>query len=161
SRDWSSDVCSSDLVAARHVRAKKSGFLTIISLLSILGVALSSFALCAVISIMGGFGVDLKTKILNNNANIRIESPDAGGFEYWREIVEKTSKMEGVAAAAPVAGGEVMASSTTTTAGVQLRGIENHSFRKVVDVPDHMEVGSFDFLDDPLKLRLLPPETPI
>jgi lipoprotein-releasing system permease protein len=148
-------------VAARHVRSRKSGFLTIISLLSILGVALSSFALCAVISIMGGFGVDLKTKILNNNANIRIESPDAGGFEYWREIVEKTSKMEGVAAAAPVAGGEVMASSSTTTAGVQLRGIENHSFRKVVDVPNHMEVGSFDYLDDPLKLRFLPPETPI
>src|SRR5690606_19373298 len=122
---------------------------------------LSSFALCAVISIMGGFGVDLKTKILNNNANIRIESPDAGGFEYWREIVEKTTKMEGVAAAAPVAGGEVMASSSTTTAGVQLRGIENRSFRKVVDVPDHMEVGSFDLLDDPLKLRLLPAETPI
>jgi lipoprotein-releasing system permease protein len=148
-------------VAARHVRSKKSGFLTIISLLSILGVALSSFALCAVISIMGGFGADLKSKILNNNANIRIESPDAGGFEYWREIVDKTTKMEGVAAATAVAGGEVMASSSTTTAGVQLRGIDTESFRKVVDVPNHMEVGSFDYLDDPLKLRVLPPETPI
>ncbi len=148
-------------VAARHVRSKKSGFLTIISLLSILGVALSSFALCAVISIMGGFGADLKTKILNNNANIRIESPDAGGFEYWREILEKTRNMEGVAAATAVAGGEVMASSSTTTAGVQLRGIDTKSFRKVVDVPNNMEVGSFDYLDDPLKLRLLPPETPI
>lgn len=148
-------------VAARHVRSKKSGFLTIISLLSILGVALSSFALCAVISIMGGFGADLKTKILNNNANIRIESPDAGGFEFWREIIDKTSAMDGVAAATAVAGGEVMASSSTTTAGVQLRGIHTQSFRKVVDVPNHMEVGSFDFLDDPLKLRVLPPETPI
>lgn len=148
-------------VAARHVRSKKSGFLTIISLLSILGVALSSFALCAVISIMGGFGADLKTKILNNNANIRIESPDAGGFEFWREIVDKTSAMDGVAAATAVAGGEVMASSSTTTAGVQLRGIHTQSFRKVVDVPNHMEVGSFDYLDDPLKLRVLPPETPI
>lgn len=148
-------------VAARHVRSRKSGFLTIISLLSILGVALSSFALCAVISIMGGFGADLKTKILKNNANIRIESPDAGGFEYWREIVEKTSAMDGIAAASAVAGGEVMASSSTTTAGVQIRGIHTQSFRKVVDVPNHMEVGSFDYLDDPLKLRVLPPETPI
>lgn len=148
-------------VAARHVRSRKSGFLTVISLLSILGVALSSFALCAVISIMGGFGVDLKTKILNNNANIRIESPDAGGFEYWREIVDKTAEMDGVAATTAVAGGEVMASSSTTTAGVQIRGIHTQSFRKVVEVPNHMEVGSFDYLDDPLKLRVLPPETPI
>ena len=37
-------------VAARHVRADKSGFLTVISILSIAGVAISSFALCAVVS---------------------------------------------------------------------------------------------------------------
>lgn len=148
-------------VAARHVRAKKSGFLTIISLLSILGVAISSFALCAVISIMGGFGADLKTKILNNNAHVRIESPDAGGFQYWREMLDSVRMSQGVAAATAVAGGEVMASSSTTTAGVQLRGIDTTSFGAVVDVPNNMEVGSFDYLDDPLKLRNLPPDTPI
>lgn len=148
-------------VAARHVRAKKSGFLTAISLLSILGVALSSFALCAVISIMGGFGVDLKTKILNNNANIRIESPDAGGFEYWREILDEARLTPGIVAATPTAGGEVMASSSTTTAGVQIRGIDITSFGAVVDVPQNMEVGSFDYLAEPLKLALLPPDTPI
>lgn len=148
-------------VAARHVRSKKSGFLTVISALSILGVALSSFALCAVISIMGGFGADLKNKILDNNANIRIESPDAGGFEYWREILDEVRVTSGVTAATPVAGGEVMASSTTTTAGVQLRGIVTQSFGAVVNVPQHMEVGSFDYLDEPLKLRFLPPDTPI
>lgn len=148
-------------VAARHVRAKKSGFLTAISLLSILGVALSSFALCAVISIMGGFGVDLKTKILNNNANIRVESPDAGGFEYWREILDEVRLTKGVVAASATVGGEVMASSSTTTAGVQIRGVDISSFGAVVDVPQNMEVGSFDYLGDPLKLAVLPPDTPI
>lgn len=148
-------------VAARHVRAKKSGFLTIISLLSIVGVMISSFALCAVISIMGGFGADLKSKILNNNANIRVESPDSGGFEYWRDMLDNVRTTPGIAAATPVAGGEVMASSSTTTAGVQLRGIETRSFGAVVDVPESMRVGSFDYLDDPVKLRFLPPGTPI
>lgn len=148
-------------VAARHVRAQKSGFLTVISLLSILGVALSSFALCAVISIMGGFGADLKTKILDNNANIRVHSPDSGGFEFWREILDEIRVIPGVVAASPAAGGEVMASSSTTTAGLAVRGIDTQSFGAVVDVPEHMEVGSFDYLDDPLGLRMLPPETPI
>ena len=148
-------------VAARHVRAKKSGFLTIISLLSIVGVMISSFALCAVISIMGGFGADLKSKILNNNANIRVESPDSGGFEYWQEMLDSVRITPGIAAATPVAGGEVMASSSTTTAGVQIRGIDTNSFGAVVSVPDSMRVGSFDYLDDPLKLRFLPPGTPI
>ena len=42
-----------------------------------------------------------------------------------------------------------------------MRGIDTGSFAAVVDVPRNMEVGSFDFLDDPLRLRLLPPQTPI
>src|SRR5690606_32542443 len=66
-------------VAVRHVRARKSGFLTVISGLSILGVLLSSLALCVVISIMGGFGADLKRKILGNNAHVRIDAKKPGG----------------------------------------------------------------------------------
>jgi lipoprotein-releasing system permease protein len=62
-----------NFVAARHVRADKSGFLTVISILSIAGVFISSLALCAVVSIMGGFGADLKNKILGNNAHISID----------------------------------------------------------------------------------------
>lgn len=148
-------------VAARHVRSKKSGFLTVISLLSIAGVAISSLALCCVVSIMGGFGADLKEKILDNNAHIRIESPDAGGFEYWREILDEVRLVPGVSAATPVAGGEVMASSSTNTAGMLLRGVDTETFDSAVDVPQHMEVGSFEYLDDPLELRMLPPDTPI
>jgi lipoprotein-releasing system permease protein len=49
-------------VAVRHVRSQKSGFLTVISILSIAGVGVSSLALCAVVSIMGGFGADLKAE---------------------------------------------------------------------------------------------------
>jgi lipoprotein-releasing system permease protein len=55
----------------------------------------------------------------------------------------------------------VMASSSTDTAGMVLRGIDTASVGAVVDIPRHMEVGSFALLDDPLKLRLLPENTPI
>ena len=74
-------------LAIRHVRASKSGFLTVISILSMAGVAVSSFALCAVISIMGGFGADLKRKILGNNAHIKLETGTVGGFEGWKEVL--------------------------------------------------------------------------
>jgi lipoprotein-releasing system permease protein len=148
-------------VAVRHVRSKKSGFLTVISGLSILGVCLSSFVLCCVVSIMGGFGADLKEKILNNNAQIRVELPHAGGFDFWRQVLDEVRATPGVFAATPIAQGEVMASSSTDTAGMVLRGIETESLPAVIDIPSHMEVGSFDLLDDPLKLRLLPADTPI
>src|SRR6185436_9627056 len=75
-------------VGARHVRATKSGFLTVISVLSMAGVAVSSCALCSVTSIMGGFGADLKRKILNNNAHILVDVTRPGGFGHWQDKID-------------------------------------------------------------------------
>ena len=148
-------------VAARHVRAQKSGFLTVISLLSISGVGVSSFALCAVVSIMGGFGADLKHKILGNNAHVRIEAKHIGGFEHWRDLLDDMRLAKGVRAATPVAGGEAMASSSSNTAGVNLRGIDTVTIGTVIDLLQNIEVGKFAYLDDPKKLASLPPDEPI
>lgn len=153
-------------VAARHVRSKKSGFLTIISLLSILGVAISSFALCAVISIMGGFGADLKQKILNNSAQIRIQTSATGGFDRYEELLTAVRGIPGVVGATPIVGGEVMASSAMTTAGVILRGVDPKTIGTVIDVPKTMaasevRLGGFEYLSDPLALRNLPENAPI
>jgi len=148
-------------VAARHVRAQKSGFLTVISLLSISGVGVSSFALCAVVSIMGGFGADLKHKILGNNAHVKIEAKRIGGFEHWRDLLEDLRLVKGVRAATPVAGGEAMASSSSNTAGVMLRGIDTVTIGTVIDLLQNIEVGKFAYLDDPKKLAKLPPDEPI
>ncbi len=148
-------------VAARHVRSEKSGFLTVISLLSMGGVGLSSLMLCCVVSIMGGFGADLRTKILNNNAQVRVESVDGGTFEYWREALNQVRVQQGVVAATPVVAGEVMASSSTNTAGMMVKGIEPDSIAAVIDVPAHTEVGSFKYLSDPEALAQIPADTPI
>src|SRR5690606_5661130 len=148
-------------VAARHVRAHKSGFLTVISVLSIAGVGVSSFALCAVVAIMGGFGADLKRKILGNNAHVRIESVQAGGFDHWRGILDEVRLVPGVRAATPVASGEAMASSATNTAGVILRGVDPVTIGTVIDLIQNIEVGKFKYLEQPELLANLPPDEPI
>jgi lipoprotein-releasing system permease protein len=148
-------------IAARHVRSSKSGFLTVISILSIAGVAVSSLALCLVVSIMGGFGADLKRKILGNNAHIKIESIDGGGFQHYRDLLDEVRKVPGVRAATAVTGGEAMASSSSNTAGVLLRGIDPKSIGSVIDLVKNIEVGRFDYLTDTKKLARLPPEEPI
>jgi lipoprotein-releasing system permease protein len=144
-------------VATRHVRSGKSGFLTIISLLSITGVALSSLALCLVVSIMGGFGADLKRKILGNNAHIRVEAKRAGGFENWRSTLTAVRALyPRIEAATPVAGGEAMASSSSNTAGVIVRGVDPASIGTVIDLVDNIEVGQFEYLTDTHRLARLP-----
>ncbi len=148
-------------IASRHVRAHKSGFLTVISLLSIAGVALSAFSLCAVVSIMGGFGADLKRKILGNNAHVRVERRQGGGFEHWRPMLDEVRLAKGVRAATPVAGGEAMASSATNTAGVLLRGVDTVTIGTVIDLISNIEVGKFKYLEQPELLDKLSPDEPI
>jgi lipoprotein-releasing system permease protein len=143
-------------VAARHVRAGKSGFLTVISILSIAGVAISSFALCAVVSIMGGFGADLKAKILGNNSHISIDSGgDSAGFGDWDQILDTVRLVPGVRAATPVVAGEAMASSQSNTAGVLVRGVSPESIGQVIDLVQNIEVGKFEYLVHPEQLTAL------
>ncbi|WP_438042534.1 FtsX-like permease family protein [Sorangium sp. So ce128] len=147
-------------VAARHVRASKSGFLTVISVLSMAGVAVSSCALCSVTSIMGGFGADLKRKILGNNAHMVVDASRPGGFGNWDDKLTqvRVALAPYGGAATPVAAGEAMGSSASNTAGALVRGIDPDTIGQVIDLAKNIEVGSFDYLREPEKLTSLPPE---
>lgn len=144
-------------VAARHVRSQKSGFLTIISVLSICGVAISSCALSSVVSVMGGFSQDLKRKILGNNAHIVIDTTSAAPWADYEDTLAAVRKVPGVSGATPVVRGEVMASSASNLAGVVVSGIDPASINGVVDLTHNLEVGKLDYLEHPEQLTHLPP----
>ncbi|HVY49168.1 MAG TPA: ABC transporter permease [Minicystis sp.] len=149
------------LVGARHVRASKSGFLTVISVLSMAGVGLSSCALCSVTSIMGGFGHDLKRKLLANNGHIVVDVTRPGGFGDWHErmqAIQTALDTRGGGAATPVVGGDAMGSSASNTAGALVRGIDPETIGRVIDLKENIEVGKFDYLLNPEKLVEIPPD---
>jgi lipoprotein-releasing system permease protein len=145
-------------VAARHVRSQKSGFLTVISVLSICGVALSSCALSSVVSVMGGFSQDLKRKILGNNAHIVIDTVSQSAWGDYEDALARVRAVPGVAAATPVVSSEVMVSSPSNLAGVVVRGIDPTSIGNVIELLNNIEVGKFAYLEDPDKLRHLGPD---
>jgi lipoprotein-releasing system permease protein len=145
-------------VAARHVRSQKSGFLTVISVLSICGVALSSCAQSSVVSVLGGFSHDLRRKILGNNAEIVVDTESQVAWDGEADVLAKIRATPGVLAATPVVNAEVMVSSPSNLAGVLVRGIDPDSIGSVIDLVKNIEVGKFDYLVDPGKLLTLPPE---
>lgn len=157
--DWLERGGLTAFVGARHVRATKSGFLTVISVLSISGVAVSSCALCSVVSIMGGFGQDLKRKIQGNNAHIVVDLPaQLTGFADYEATLTRVKRVRGVRAATPVVAGEAMASSNANTAGVLLRGVDPSTIGQVIDLQRNIEFGRLDYLVDDARLARLPPE---
>lgn len=150
-------------IAARHVRAKKSGFLTLISTLSIFAVALASFSLSGAISVMGGFSADLKRKILGNNAHIVVDTTSQSGWGDYEPVLERVRAIRGVRGATAVVQGEVMASSASSLAGVVVHGIDLASIGDVIDLRKNVEApvkvaDKLAYLGDPELLRHLPPD---
>jgi lipoprotein-releasing system permease protein len=148
----------SSFVGARHVRSPKSGFLTVISVLSICGVSLSSCALSSVVSVMGGFSQDLKRKIIGNHAHITIDQESAAPWAGYDTVLNDVRLVPGVVAATPVVQTEVMVSSPSNLAGVIVHGIDPGSIGTVIELPKDIEVGKLSYLESPEKLLHLPPD---
>jgi lipoprotein-releasing system permease protein len=139
------------MVAARHLRAKKTGFLAASGTLSILAVAVSSCMLISVLSVMGGFRADLKKKILGSHAHIVIDRPFQE-LDEWEPILEQTRKTEGVVGATPFLQVEVMVSSLSNRAGAILRGIDPKTASDVTDLARNLTHGKLEYLEHPEKI---------
>ncbi|MDQ3032573.1 MAG: FtsX-like permease family protein [Myxococcota bacterium] len=139
------------LVAARMLRARKSGFLTAIGLLSVLAVSFSSCTLTTTLSVMGGFREDLQRKILGNNAHVVIDR-EYGTFEGWDPLLGRVREVEGVQGASPYVAGEVMVTSASNLGGAVLRGIDPTTIGDVTDLPRNMRHGRLEYLSDPERL---------
>jgi lipoprotein-releasing system permease protein len=151
----------SAFVAARHVRTKKSAFLSLISGLSIFAVALGSFSLSGAISVMGGFSADLKHKIIGNNAHIVVDTTGQAPWDDYEPTLARIRAVPGVVAATPVVRGEVMASSASNLAGVIVHGVDPESIGDVIDLRKNIEApvrvsDKLAFLQHPELLRDIP-----
>jgi len=142
------------LLAVRQLRARKSGFLTVISFLAFFGVGLASFGLCLTISVMGGFGNDLKRKILGNNAHVVIDR-ERDGFSNWRPLVDRIRRVPGVTSVTPLVQGEVMITSQTNLSGVILRGVEPDGGGSAANVRRELICGRMQYLIHPERLLTL------
>jgi lipoprotein-releasing system permease protein len=107
---------------------------------------------------MGGFSNDLKRKILGNNAHIVVDTVSQQPFADYGSVLERVRAVPGVVGATPVVSGEVMMSSPSNLAGVIVRGIDPDTIGAVIDLKNNIEVGKFQYLEDPELLRHIPPE---
>ncbi len=139
------------MVAARHLRAKKTGFLAASGTLSILAVAVSSCMLISVLSVMGGFRADLKKKILGNHAHIVVDQAFQE-LDDWQPLLQRTRETEGVVGATPFLQVEVMVSSLSNRAGAILRGIDPDTVSEVTDLAHNLTHGKLEYLQYPERI---------
>lgn len=129
-------------IALRYLMARrKQAFISVISLMSVLGVAIGVAALIVVLGVMNGMSKDLRDKILGVNAHLIIGSLETGISNYTI-LADEAEKVEGVVGATPFIYAESMISSRQSNKGVVLRGIDPESAARVLTIEDDMVEGT-------------------
>jgi lipoprotein-releasing system permease protein len=145
-------------VGLRYLRARRrAAFISLISLISLLGVTIGVATLNIVLAVMTGFEQDLRDKILGFNPHIVVVSY-GGPLSDDPAAVEKVRGVPGVVAAAPFVYGQAMLTVGRSAAGVVVRGIDPQAAGAVVDVERHLQSGSLAALGEPHKITLPPEE---
>src|SRR5579872_6466916 len=97
------------MIAARYLRAKrKESFISVISLFSLIGIALGVATLIIVMSVMNGFRVELLKSILGLSGHVTIQS-QMGNLSNYDAVAGRILKVPGVVRATPIVDGQVMA----------------------------------------------------
>jgi len=132
------------LVGLRYTAARKPGggnrFISFISLISMLGLALGVAALIVVLSVMNGFQKELRTRILGVASHAQVMGSD-GALDAWPAVVADVTRHPRVLAAAPYVQQQAMLSLGGQVKGVLVRGILPAEEEKVADFARHMKAG--------------------
>ena len=108
-------------LALRYLKPKRT-FLSIITLISVLGVMLGVTVLILVISVMTGFDRELRQKVIDFDAHILVSSEDV--LRDWRTLKTKIDNTPGVIATAPYIQGPVIAEFQNRRLAPLIRGID-------------------------------------
>ena len=132
-------------IGLRYLRAKKrSGFVSFISVISILGIAIGVTVLILVLSVVNGFQKDIRAQLLNIAPHAEVGYLQAQEGQSWQTLQQLFTDKKAVLASAPFVSGQALLANAGEVRGVQIRGILPEQEKKVVDYADKMLMGRFD-----------------
>src|SRR6185436_20164497 len=134
-------------LALRYLRPKRT-FVSVITLISVVGVMLGVAVLIIVISVMSGFDKELRDKILNFNAHLRI-SNSGDTIPDYPNLIRLLRNNPHVVGAAPAVVGQVLAETEPATgnplrAAPWIRGIDPRYETNVTMLHTSIVAGAFD-----------------
>lgn len=133
-------------IGLRYTRAeRKNGFISFISLISMIGLTLGVAVLITVLSVMNGFDRELKTRILGMVSQASVTSYEI--LPDWQELAQTIENNDkNIVATAPFIQLQGMLTANGQVAGIMVYGVEPEHEKKVSIIANHMKAGEFDNL---------------
>ncbi len=133
-------------IGLRYTRAKRRNhFISFISLISMLGIALGVMALITVLSVMNGFEKELRVRMLGMAPHIMVFASSDDGLREWsplaQHIQDNHSQVTGLA---PYIQGQAMLSYYNNIQGVMFQGIDPEWEKQISEVGDKLKVGDLE-----------------
>ncbi|MCK5533991.1 lipoprotein-releasing ABC transporter permease subunit [bacterium] len=135
-------------ISLRYLIAKRKHiFVSLITIISVGGVALGVAALIVTLSVMNGFQDDLRNKILGMSAHITVLDQKGEGLSLsnLQQVKEKIKQEEEVIAIAPFVYGQIILRAGKEVSGSVIKGINPAEEKKVSDIAQKIRKGSLDF----------------
>jgi lipoprotein-releasing system permease protein len=133
-------------IGNRYVRSRSSNhFVSMISAISMLGIAIAVAVLILVLSVVNGFERELHDRLLTMTAHASIEGIE-GEIEGWRELSATAAENPRVRATAPFVSGQALLMFGTALGGAELRGVDPAAENRVADIDSVMTAGTLGTL---------------
>lgn len=137
-------------IAQRHLKAKRrTGFISVVSFISLAGITVGVAALVIVLSVMNGFQTDLRNRILGTNAHVIILKYHNQAIEDYKKIIPVIDSLPSVISSSPFIYTKSMIAVGGRVDGVVLRGVDPEMERTVTDISRNIISGDYDFRSFP------------
>jgi lipoprotein-releasing system permease protein len=132
-------------LAVRYLKPKRT-FVSVITVISILGVTLGVLVLILVLSVMTGFERELERKVIGFDAHVTImsESP----IEDWTKVRDEAAKVPHIEAMAPFVQGPVLVKFQNRNMAPKVRAIDPELEEKVASIKEFIIRGNYDLDGD-------------
>ena len=129
-------------IGLRYLQARRrETFISLITVISVLGVMIGVMTLNVVMAVMTGFEETLRDRLLGINAHIALVKSGEPMSDYER-LAQKVAQEPGVVAVSPTIYGQVMLTSGSRVSGVVVRGVDPDRVNSVVNVQGFVREGS-------------------
>ena len=132
------------MIAGRYVRARRTeGFISIIALISFLGIMLGVGALIIVLSVQNGLRAELVKSVLGFKGHITVVSA-AGELRDYAALAERLRQAEDIVTVTPLVEGQILAANNGRSSGALVRGLSKADLKQRRLVADNIRQGTLE-----------------
>ncbi len=132
-------------IALRYLKSKrKTGFISLITYISVAGVVIGVAALIIVLSVMNGFEREVRSRFIGVDAHVHVRTFHDRGVENYQNLAEQIKDLPHVQAWTPYIFNKGLIRSRESTTGVLVRGIDPVSAVEVTDIGKNINFGKLE-----------------